>query len=237
MNSLDTAYKMVYHFRKSRICQFFDGRRQQFGGRGIGGVPMTSKPTAGREPDERRLLGLAKDGDRQAEDRLVAGYEGVIRARASQFHVSGLEAEDLIQEGMIGFIGAIRHFDTSKGASFRTYASLCITSRILSAVRSALRKKQQPLNGYVPLDDTAAVAQAARSSAVDPEAMVLVREAVSAANDTIINCFSPIERRIFACYLAGCSYADIARKLGVGKKYVDNALQRMKKKLSLNAAV
>ncbi|MDR3552051.1 MAG: sigma-70 family RNA polymerase sigma factor [Clostridia bacterium] len=199
----------------------------------MAGFSAVSTPAFGCE----ELVRLARSGDRQAEGLLIAGFHRFICMRASRFDIDGLDTEDLVQEGTIGLLGAIRSFDLHKGTSFRTYASLCVTTKIISAVRSALRKKQQPLNGYISLDDYSAASKAALCSVVNPEDMVMSREAISAVNEFILNYFTPVERKIFALYLAGYSYSAIAKKLNVSAKYIDNSLQRMKRKLSVKAAV
>lgn len=186
--------------------------------------------------DDAALALLAKSGDESALGRLICSYEPLIRRRASRFHVSGLDADDLAQEGMIGLIHAIRSFDTAKSASFHAYALVCITTKIISAVRVALRKKQQPLNGYISLDDANAAVPAACSSVVDPEDMVLRREMIRVVNHTILNCLTPVERRVLSLYLSGFHYAVIAKKLLIGEKQVDNALQRVRRKLGLKTA-
>ena len=186
---------------------------------------------------DEALVRLAKSGDQQALGYLISQYGSFIRMRASQFDINGFDKEDLAQEGTIGLINAIRSFDAQKGASFHTYAFHCISTKIISAVRTALRKKQQPLNGYISLDDASAAGRAAFCSVVDPEDMVLNREAMNAVNYIISNSLSLVERKILALYLAGCSYSEIAGKLHLGEKYIDNSLQKVKKKLGVCATV
>lgn len=137
-----------------------------------------------------------------------------------------------MQEGRIGLVSAIRLFRCDAGASFKTYACLCIKRQIVSAVRCAVSGKNKPMMCYVPLEDIGKN-EIPYSDLQNPEDMVINKERISTVKAAVADLFSPVERRIFSLYLNGFSYDAIAKAMNISKKQVDNSLQHIKRKLSL----
>jgi RNA polymerase sporulation-specific sigma factor len=177
------------------------------------------------------LAQFARQGDDEALRELIKRYECFIRVRSTQVFFAGLEAEDLIQEGMIGLFSAVQTFSAEGGASFRTYASVCIKRRMLSAVRSASCQKHRPLSNYVSLDDEANAQAVAFTSVVNPEDTIVSREIIGVLKNVVKKTLTASERGILDMYISGMTYAAIAKTLNVSIKSVDNSLQRIKKKL------
>lgn len=201
--------------------------------------PHAAKPDYAALGDEE-LLRRLRAGDADAEEALYMRYKPVVRSRARTYFLVGADREDIIQEGMIGLYKAVCDYEFDKQASFRVFAELCITRQIITAIKSATRKKHIPLNTYVSLsrpvyDDGESertlidVLQTARVS--DPEEALIGRESYEAIARDIETILSPLERRSLALYLQGLSYQQIAAALGRSTKCVDNAIQRVKKKL------
>jgi RNA polymerase sporulation-specific sigma factor len=179
------------------------------------------------------LTEYAARGCEEAMQLLFARYEGIVRRRARSARIDGLEPEDLFQEGMIGFITAVRSYRIDRGASFRTYALLCITRRMASAVRSALSQKNLPLGTYISLDEELDTDTIPSSRSGNPEDMVVCREELQNFQSFMERNLTLLERRVLKLYISGRSYAAMAEILNVNTKTVDNALQRIRKKLSL----
>ncbi len=178
---------------------------------------------------------LVKTRAAGAEEALAERYVREVRMCARPYFLTGGDSEDLIQEGMIGLLSAIREYDSEKGASFRTYAQRCIQNRIRSAVRSAQRRKNAPLNDGVPLDDV--LSDESRSLGANlyersPEEQVLARESEREFISAYSRCLSKLESQILRHYLDGLSYGEIAVKCGRDAKAVDNAVQRIRHKLA-----
>lgn len=183
---------------------------------------------------DERLQALYRSGDAAAGNELVVRYRRLVKICIRPYFLAGGDSEDLLQEGMIGLLSAMREYDAGGGASFHTYAELCIRRRIISATRSASRIKHAPLNDSVPLRDFLdneelnASVYAGRSA----EEQVLDREL---KNDFLSACscfLSEFESRILMDYLDGLSYSEIAENTGRSEKSVDNAVQRIRKKLA-----
>ena len=186
---------------------------------------------------DEELQRLASGGDPQAEDLLAGRYVRLVRVCARPFFLAGGDSEDLTQEGMFGLLSAIRNYQADSGASFKTYAELCIRRRILSAIKSASRLKHTPLNDGVSLEDAlASESQPGRTAAVvfqrSPEDVVLARESADEFFQTFSRCLSPLENRILTLFLDGQSYRSIALATGKDEKSVDNAVQRIRRKLA-----
>jgi len=177
---------------------------------------------------DEELCALARSGDKNAEQVLALRHHSTVRACVRPYFLAGGDSEDLIQEGMIGLLHAIREFTPAKDAAFRTFASRCIRNRLSNAVKAAGRLKHQPLCDYVPFADSEA---ADSSYACDPENEVLVREADRELASRLREALSPLEGRVLQLYLDGVSYQVIAETLGSPVKSVDNAVQRIRKKL------
>ncbi len=189
-------------------------------------------------PSDEALIARIRQGDRTAEGLLYDRYKQLVRSRAHSYFLIGADHEDLVQEGMIGLYKAVCEYDESKAASFKSFAELCITRQILSAIKQATRKKHGPLNNYVSLnrsetsDGDLTLLDTVRSlSVADPEDVVIGRENFDQLVQHLNNVLSPMEQRVLNLYLCGYSYPQIAAKLEKPAKSVDNAMQRVKRKL------
>jgi len=184
-----------------------------------------------------QLQQRAAAGDREAEEALVSRYMQLVRAIARPFFLAGGDSEDLIQEGMFGLLSAVRQYDPDNGASFRTFAEHCIRKRMISAIRSASRMKHFPLNDGLSLEqlseDTslpfAAIPEFFQPS---PEELVLARESKEELYSAFRDRLSGLEKKVLDLYLDGLSYQDIANRLGKDGKAVDNAVQRIRRKMA-----
>jgi RNA polymerase sporulation-specific sigma factor len=182
--------------------------------------------------DDSALALLARNGDENALHVLLIRYEPFIRTYSGFAGRAGVEADDLMQEGRLGLVSAVRRYNSEAGASFKTFAYLCIKRQIVSAVRRAVSGKNIPLNSYVSFDEMAKD-EIACSDSLNPEDMVILRERISAVKAALAGMFTPFERRIFSLHLSGCSYKSIGKTMHISSKQVDNSLQRIKRKLSL----
>jgi len=180
---------------------------------------------------QARCLG----GDTAAENALVLRYRRLVEACIRPYFLAGGDSEDLLQEGMIGLLSAIREYDPDGGSSFRSFAELCIRHRVISAARSASRRKHAPLNDGLSLEQLqSGEAQQILERASAPSAEELVIEKTwaddfIAANSHIL---SPLEARILTDYLDGLSYAEIAQRTDRSEKSIDNAIQRIRRKMA-----
>lgn len=184
---------------------------------------------------DEELQALAKGGCGAAEELLAERYVRLVRVCARPYSLRGGDSEDLTQEGMLGLLSAIREYDPDKGAAFKTYAEICIRNRIQSALRSASRKKHAPLNDRVPLDEVLSdetQALGARYFQRSPEEQVLARETENEFLSAYSRSLSRLEAQILPLYLAGLSYQEIASRIGKDVKAVDNAVQRIRRKLA-----
>ncbi len=188
---------------------------------------------------DNSLQAKAAAGDRGAEEALSERYMRLVRICARPLFLAGGSSEDLIQEGMIGLLSAIRSFDPESGSSFHTFAELCIRTRLLSAVKSASRKKHLPLNDGLSLEQLSEDPGSQLSATPevfrqDPENLVLARESKEELYAVFSRCLSKMENRVLTCYLDGLSYREIAAILNKDEKAVDNAVQRIRRKLARN---
>ena len=184
--------------------------------------------------DEELQL-LAKNRADGAEEALAERYAREVRMCARPYFLIGGDSEDLIQEGMIGLLSAIREYDGSKGATFNTYAQTCIQNRIKSAVRSAQRRKNAPLNDGVSLDDVLSDESQSLGTHYferSPEDQVLARETEQEVFSAYSRCLSKLEAEMLRLYLNGLSYGEMAAQTGRDVKAVDNAVQRIRRKLA-----
>ena len=184
---------------------------------------------------DEQLQSLAASRQSGAEEALAERYIRLVRVCARPYFLIGGDSEDLIQEGMLGLLSAIREYDPEKGASFKTYAEVCIHNRIQSAIRSAGRKKHAPLNDGIPLDDVLSdesKSQGAQYFQRSPEEQVLARETEKEFSSIYSRCLSRFEAGILDLYLDGLSYQEIAVSIGRNIKAVDNAIQRIRRKLA-----
>lgn len=183
------------------------------------------------------LQQLAASGDRAAEEVLASRYMQLVRACARPLFLAGGDSEDLSQEGMFGLLSAIREYDPAQGVSFRSFAEHCIRMRLYSAVKSAARRKHLPLNESMPLEQLSEDPGSPLSAAPEifrrsPEDMVLARESKEELKTLYARCLSKLEKQVLSLYLEGLSYREIARRLQKDEKAVDNAVQRIRRKLA-----
>jgi RNA polymerase sigma factor, sigma-70 family len=179
---------------------------------------------------------LRVDRDTFAEEELVKRYSRLVKICARPYFLMGGDSEDLFQEGMFGLLSAIRVYDGTMETSFRTYAELCIRRRLLSAIKSASRLKHTPINGSISLDDILSKEDAPDIGVFRriPEEQLLARESANEFFHTFSRCLSKFETIIINLYLDGLSYYEIAVKVGRPEKSVDNAVQRVRRKLARN---
>ena len=181
----------------------------------------------------------ARDGDNNALEFLLDKYKGFVRAKARTYFLVGADKEDIIQEGMIGLYKAIRDFKGDRLSSFRAFAELCITRQIITAIKTATRQKHIPLNSYVSLNKPVYEEESDRTLMdvigqeinVDPEALMINKEEYSNIELKMSEFLSSLEWEVLSLYLKGKSYQEIAGELDRHVKSIDNALQRVKRKL------
>ena len=188
---------------------------------------------------DTELLSSLAAGDRVAEEVLAERYMRLVRSCARPLFLAGGDSEDLIQEGMFGLLSAMRQYDPDSGTSFRTFAEHCIRMRLYSAIKSASRLKHLPLNDGVSLEQLSEDSSMQLSAAPDilrcnPEDMVLARERTEELYSELAQCLSGLENRVLVLYLQGLSYREIAFRLGKEEKAIDNAVQRIRRKLARN---
>lgn len=184
---------------------------------------------------DEELQALAAERQSSAEEILAERYVRLVRICARPFFLSGGDSEDLIQEGMLGLLSAIREYDPAKGASFKTYAETCIRNRIQSAIRSAARKKHAPLNDGISLDDVLSDESQSLGTQFfqrSPEEQVLARETEREFISAYSRRLSKLEAQILDLYLNGLSYQEMSQLTGRDVKSVDNAIQRIRRKLA-----
>lgn len=191
-----------------------------------------------KEYSDERLAASAAAGDKEAESELLERYKETVRAKARLYYIFGGDADDIMQEGMIGLFSAIGSFNPAKGASFKTFANLCINRRILSAVKKAQRLKHSPLNESLSLDFPAEEGDARTLGDIlpadadtQPEASVLFNEMLKDILENKDRTFSELESKIISYLVKGYDYRRIAERLGRSPKSVDNAMQRIRQKL------
>lgn len=186
---------------------------------------------------DEALCESAASGSRVAEEILVVRYNRLVRMCARPFFLAGGDSEDLIQEGMLGLLSAIRTYQPERSASFRTFAEVCIRTRLISAVRCASSGKHTPLNSYIPFetpsfDGIAEFVPASGFPQVNPEDLLISREELQEHLDTAKDHLSGFEAKVLGYYLEGLSYQEIAAQTGRSAKSVDNAVQRIRRKLA-----
>ncbi|MFA7637121.1 MAG: RNA polymerase sporulation sigma factor SigH [Monoglobales bacterium] len=190
------------------------------------------------ETSDDELVKKAKLGNDEAIEALVDRYKTCISLKTRTYFLRGADKEDIMQEGMIGLIKAIRDYNAEKQASFKSFAELCITRQIITAVKAATRQKHIPLNSYVSLygnsdgdEDRAPLDLIDSNTRFNPEEYIIMRENFKKIDEHILKVLSKFERNVLECYLTGKSYQEIAAMLERPVKSIDNALQRIKRKL------
>lgn len=186
---------------------------------------------------DEELLDIIKSGDTNATDYLINKYKNIVKMIARAYFMVGADREDIIQEGMIGLYKAIRDYKKTD-ASFQTFAKICIDRQVITAIKTANRKKHLPLNSYLSLNmlayeednETTYIDKLEESKVLNPEEIVIDKENVKTLQEHINQNLSSLEKQVLKLYLKGRSYATIAKKLEKDEKSIDNAIQRIRKK-------
>lgn len=188
---------------------------------------------------DEQLVALSQAGDSMATNEVLERYKSVVRRKANTLFLMGADSEDLIQEGMIGLFLALREYDSSKEASFKTFANICVSGQMHHAITAAARDKHKPLNAAMSLDMEQHDGQGDSLSNLilgeemkDPEKLIIDQENVLGLMSDIREVLSKMEWQVFELYIDGFGYRKIARKLNKSEKSIDNALHRIKKKIA-----
>ncbi len=205
----------------------------------MGAKPQRDAAEIYDEMLDETIVEAAREGDDAALEYLINKYKNFVRAKARSYFLIGADREDIIQEGMIGLYKAIRDFRNDKLASFRAFAELCITRQIITAIKTATRQKHIPLNSYVSLNkpiydeesDRTLLDVLSGTKVTDPEELVISREEFVDIEHKMGEFLSDLEWKVLMSYLDGRSYQEIAKDLRRHVKSIDNALQRVKRKL------
>jgi len=195
--------------------------------------------TCYEDMQDEEVVYEARSGSREALEYLINKYKNFVKSKARSYFLIGADREDIIQEGMIGLYKAIRDFNPAKLSSFRAFAELCITRQIITAIKTATRQKHIPLNSYVSLNKPIYDEDSERTlmdvlsevKVTDPEELIISREEVADIEGKMGEILSKLEWEVLISYLNGKSYQEIARELKRHVKSIDNALQRVKRKL------
>ena len=188
---------------------------------------------------DEQLVKMSQEGSETAEEILIEKYKSLVKNKAKAYYIAGADNEDVVQEGMIGLFKAIRSYDANKEAAFKTYADTCINSQIITAIKKANRRKHQPLNESISLNsevsegdwETTMQDVLEGTGENDPEAMALAREIAESLQEAGSEIFSDFEWKVWSEKLKGHDYQEIAEILQRPPKSIDNALQRIKKKI------
>lgn len=191
------------------------------------------------EFSDEDLVDYIHTGDNDALEYLIHKYKHFVRAKARSYFLIGADREDIVQEGMIGLYKSIRDFRGDKLSSFKAFAELCVTRQIITAIKTATRQKHIPLNSYVSLDkpiydedsDRTLLDIICGNKVTDPEELIINQEEYDDIEEKMGEILSELERKVLRLYLDGQSYQEIAEELDRHVKSIDNALQRVKRKL------
>ena len=191
------------------------------------------------ELSDEALVALAQGGDSDAMDAMLIRYKNFVRTKARSYFLVGADHEDIVQEGMIGMYKAIRDFRLERNACFRAFADLCITRQIITAIKTATRQKHIPLNTYVSLNRQLTDGEGERTlmevlgkdEGANPESMMISQEDFATIRERLSSVLSDLEMAALSGYISGKSYQEISEQSGYHLKAIDNALQRVKKKL------
>ncbi|WAM31062.1 RNA polymerase sporulation sigma factor SigH [Caldicellulosiruptor naganoensis] len=192
-----------------------------------------------KECTDEELVKYSREGIKEATEELLNRYQNLVKAKCRMYFLIGAEKDDIYQEGMIGLFKAVRDFDESKYPTFRLFAELCITRQVITAIKTASRQKHIPLNTYISLnkpvyeenDERTLLDTIANSLISDPEEVMITKEEFENTLNAITGCLSPFEYKVLNLYLEGRSYQEIAVMINKDVKSIDNALQRVKKKI------
>ena len=188
---------------------------------------------------EEEVVIEAKNGSVRAQEYVISKYESFVKAKSKSYFLIGADKEDIYQEGMIGLYKAIRDFNYEKSTTFKAFAELCITRQIITAIKTATRQKHIPLNTYISLNKPVSEDDSERTlldiissmKITDPEELIISKEKKKYIEGEISKVLSDLEKEVLQSYLDGKSYQEIACDLDVQAKSIDNALQRVKRKL------
>lgn len=205
----------------------------------VGGMTLGAEATRYSDLYDEEIVDLVRSGDSDALEYLINKYKNFVRAKARSYFLIGADREDIVQEGMIGLYKSIRDFRGDKLSSFKAFAELCITRQIITAIKTATRQKHIPLNSYVSLDkpiydedsDRTLLDIICSTRVTDPEELLINREEYDDIEDKMSEILSDLEQQVLMLYLDGRSYQEIAVDLRRHVKSIDNALQRVKRKL------
>lgn len=202
---------------------------------------MSYRNTDYESRTDEELIDRLRHGEDAIMDYICDKYKNLVRSKARSMFILGADNDDLIQEGMIGLFKAVRDYDMGRDASFFTFAELCISRQMYTAVQAAKRRKHFPLNTYIPLDagsrdrkggeESTLAELIADRAELNPEELVLDKERVAYLEKTIETELSDFEKQVLDLYMTGMSYSQIAKVLGREEKATDNALQRLKTKI------
>lgn len=188
---------------------------------------------------DEEVVRMSKNGDDIALEYLIRKYKNFVKLKAKAYFLVGADKEDIVQEGMIGLYKAIRDFDSEKATSFKVFAELCITRQIITAIKTATRQKHMPLNSYISLnkpmfeDDSerTLIDTLCSNTVLDPEELVISKEQLADIESKMCEILSPLEWKVLGDYLQGKSYQEMAVDLNRRVKSIDNAIQRIKRKV------
>jgi len=189
--------------------------------------------------EDEEVIEYIHSGCKQGMEHLIEKYKPLVRAKSRSYFLAGADREDIVQEGMIGLFKAVRDYKNDKSIPFKVFAEMCITRQIITAVKTATRQKHIPLNSYVSLnkkifdeDSDKILMEAIQEVSVsNPEELFISKEEYNGTESRIMDHLSPFEKKVLQMYISGIAYQDIAKQLKKPVKSVDNALQRLKKKI------
>ena len=190
--------------------------------------------------NDEKLAELAQAGDETAEEVLINRYKELVKSRARMYFIAGADAEDVIQEGMIGLFKAVRDYCSDRDTLFRTFAAVCINRQIITAIKTAKRMKHGPLNNSIslnrPLEESGGekdvIENILAAPVSNPEEMILTQDTIDEITSAMSQILSKFELQVWQLYISGQNYTDIAEKTGKSPKSIDNALQRIKRKIA-----
>ncbi|WP_066021741.1 MULTISPECIES: RNA polymerase sporulation sigma factor SigH [Clostridium] len=210
----------------------------------MGGILVNNEVAYNQEVNledklDEEIVMMAKLGDEKSQEYLINKYYNFVKAKAKSYFLIGADKEDICQEGMIGLYKAIRDFKPNKLSSFKAFAELCITRQIITAIKTATRQKHIPLNTYISLNkplydedsDRTLFDVVSGAEVSDPEELIISKEEVKKIKKSMLKVLSGLEIEVLESYLEGKSYQEIAKELDRCSKSIDNALQRVKRKL------
>lgn len=204
------------------------------------GVNELKQSTPLQTLEDEELIILVRKGDRSALEHLIVKYERIVRYKTQTYFLIGSDREDVVQEGLIGLYKAICDYDDGKLSSFKAFADLCITRQIITSIKTATRLKHTPLNSYISIykpveddePDRVLLDIIDSSGSIDPQELLVNKERIENVQALLNKVLSPLEKEVLPLYLDGSSYEEIAIQLNRREKAIDNALQRIKRKVS-----